>query len=102
MAELLRETSAIKEYWLEPDSRTVEPETLSVTNMSGKVIDTVPYSERAGLELRMSAINRTAILADFGREVGGRPCVTFGSGHCRRVCSRSCPENRRAKEASRE
>jgi len=85
MAELLRETSAIKEYWLEPDSRTVEPETLSVTNMSGKVIDTVPYSERAGLELRMSAINRTAILADFGREVGGRPCVTFGSGHCRRV-----------------
>ena len=53
MAELLKETSAIKEYWLEPDSRRIEPETLSVTNMSGKVIDTVPYSERAGLELRM-------------------------------------------------
>ena len=85
MAELLKESNAIKQYWLEPASRVVEPESLSVTTIGGKVIDTMPYSERAGLELRLTATSRTAILADFGREVGGYPSLTFGTGHCHRV-----------------
>ena len=85
MAGVLKETGAIKEYWLEPDSRRVEPEALAVTSLGGKVLERVPYSDSAGLELRASVGRRHGILVDFGREVGGYPHLVCGSGNCRRV-----------------
>jgi hypothetical protein len=85
MAGVLKEAGAVREYWLEPSSRKVTPVSLSVTDFSGRVLDTVPYAERAGLELRMSPLARTGILADFGREVGGYPRITFSRGSGRRV-----------------
>ncbi|MBU4194243.1 MAG: hypothetical protein KKE79_08285 [Actinobacteria bacterium] len=85
MAGVLKEKGMIKGYWLEPDSRRVEPEALAVTTLGGKVLQRVPYSDAAGLELRASASRRHGILVDFGREVGGFPHLVFGSGKCRRV-----------------
>lgn len=85
MAGILKETAAVKKYWLEPDSRSVTPHTLSVTSLGGRVLETVPYSETAGLELRLSPTSHTGILVDFGREVGGYPRLSFGTGGCRRV-----------------
>ena len=85
MAGVLKETGAIKDYWLEPDSRKVEPKALAVTDLGGKVLERVPYTAGAGLELRATAGRRHGILIDFGREVGGYPHLGFGTGKCRRV-----------------
>lgn len=85
VAGLLKEADAIRNYWLEPASRAIEPQTLSVTDLGGRVLDTVPYSERAGLELKLTPTSRTGVLADFGREVGGYPSVRFGAGRLGRV-----------------
>jgi len=85
LAGILKETASVKDYWLEPDSRTVEPRTLSVTTLSGKVQGSVGYSEGAGLELKFTATSHKGILVDFGKEVGGYPRLTFGTGGCGRV-----------------
>jgi len=88
LAGILKETASVKDYWLEPDSRTVEPRTLSVTTLSGKVQGSVGYSEGAGLELKFTATSHKGILVDFGKEVGGYPRLTFGTGGCGRRCRR--------------
>jgi len=85
LAPILKETEAIKEYWLEPGSRTIEPARLSTTRLSGKVVDTRPYSDRARLEVKLTPTSRSGVLVDFGKEVGGFPRLTFGSGGCRRL-----------------
>lgn len=85
MSRILKEAATIKEYWLEPDSRTVEPASLGITNVFGKAYEHIPYSEAAGLELRLTPTSHRGILVDFGREVGGYPRLTFGTGSCRRV-----------------
>ncbi|MHB8896520.1 MAG: alpha-L-rhamnosidase-related protein [Candidatus Geothermincolia bacterium] len=89
MAGVLKETASVNDYWLEPDSRTVEPRSLSVTNLTGRILATVPYSEHAGLELKLTPTAQTGILIDFGREVGGYPHLTFGTGRCRRVAAQA-------------
>jgi hypothetical protein len=89
VASVLKETASIKEYWLEPLDDAVEPVTLSVTNMNGKLLQSVPYSAAAGLEVKLSATSQTGILIDFGREVGGYPRLTFGTGSCRRVAAQA-------------
>jgi hypothetical protein len=85
VASVLKESASVKEYWLEPATDEIEPVSLSVTSLSGKVLRTVPYSETAGLELKLTATSQTGILIDFGKEVGGYPRLTFGTGSCRRV-----------------
>lgn len=85
MAGILKEKSAIKDYWLEPSSRKVEPRSVSVTDLKGKVIDKVPYSPAAGLEVRASPGRRHGVLIDFGKEVGGYGHLTFGTGRCHRI-----------------
>lgn len=85
MAGILKETKNVKKYWLEPESRTVEPVALMSTTVTGKQIGEIPYSARAGLELRAWTTGIECILVDFGKEVGGYPRLTFGSGNCRRI-----------------
>lgn len=85
MPRILRETASIKEFWLEPDSRSVAPATLGTANVFGKAYEQIPYSEAAGLEIRITPTSNRGILIDFGREVGGYPRLTFGAGHCRKV-----------------
>ncbi len=85
LAGILRETSAVKECWLEPGSRTVEPRNLAITSISGKALGIVDYSETAGLELKLTATSFTGILVDFGFEVGGNVRLNFGTGDCRRA-----------------
>lgn len=80
---VLKETSAVREYWLEPDSRNVEPQSLFMTDSSGKILEEIPYSPNAGLELRASSDRRLCVLVDFGRQVGGYPVMRFGTGNCR-------------------
>jgi len=80
MARVLKESTSIGEYWLEPDSREVEPVRLSTTDLNRKVLRSREYSAGAGLELRAGAGGRTAILIDFGKEVGGYPRLEFGTG----------------------
>lgn len=89
MAGVLKEIGSIKDYWLEPGSREVEPRSLSVTTLTGKVLETVPYSARAGLEVKLTATAQTGILIDFGKEVGGYPRLSFGTGSCRRVTAQA-------------
>jgi len=83
--QVLKEIASLKDYWLEPASNEVEPVELSVTDGAGKAVEVVPYSERSGLELEASACNRSGVLVDFGKEVGGFPKLRFGAGSCRRV-----------------
>lgn len=85
MAGVLKESGSVKQYWLEPSSRQVAPTRLSVTNMSAEVLETADYSPRAGLEIKLSPTAHKGILIDFGKEVGGYPRLTFGTGSCRRV-----------------
>ena len=85
MPRILRETASIKEFWLEPDSRSVAPATLGTANVFGKAYEQIPYSEAAGLEIRITPTSNRGILIDFGREVSGYPRLTFGAGHCRKV-----------------
>ncbi len=85
MSGVLKETSAIKEYWLEPESGDVAPVWLAETDLSGNVLKRVPYSREAGMQLVASASRRRGVLVDFGLEVGGFPRVSFGEGKCRRV-----------------
>lgn len=80
---VLKEESAVREYWLEPESRHVGPRSLCMTDLAGEVLEKVPYSPNAGLEIQASADRRLCILIDFGKEVGGYPHLTFGTGNCR-------------------
>jgi len=89
VAGILRETSAIKGYWMEPGSRRVEPQTLAVTDASGKALEKHPYSSTSGLEIRGSAARRMGVLIDFGKEVGGRVHLAFGAGGGRRIGSQA-------------
>lgn len=85
MAGVLKETNAIKEYWLEPSSRRVEPVDLSITDLKGTPLERIEYSVNVGAEIRFDAGRRHGILVDFGKEVGGYPHIDFGTGRCRRV-----------------
>jgi hypothetical protein len=85
MSGVLKEQSSIKRYWLEPDSASVSPVSLSVTHLSGEVIETVRYSPRAGLEVIANLHRRHGVMVDFGREVGGFPRIVFGTGRCGKV-----------------
>jgi hypothetical protein len=80
MARVLNESASIGEYWLEPGSREVKPVKISTTDLNRKVLHSREYSPGAGLELRAGAGKRTAILIDFGKEVGGYPRLEFGTG----------------------
>jgi hypothetical protein len=82
---ILKETASVKQYWLEPGSRSVEPASLGTTNIIGKAYERIPYSSNAALELKLTPTSHKGILIDFGREVGGYPRLTFGTGGCRRV-----------------
>ena len=85
MAGVLKENAAVKEYWLEPGSRRVEPVKLSVTDFRGRRLEDVDYSADAALEVHASATRWHGILIDFGKEVGGYPHLAFGTGRCHRV-----------------
>lgn len=85
MAGVLKETRLVKEYWLEPSSRTVEPAVLAVTDLEGRTSGHLEYMPGAGFEVRLSPTTRTGILVDFGQEVGGHLRLRFGSGSCRRL-----------------
>ena len=83
VAGVLKEESAVRDYWLEPASRRVEPVSLSMTDLDGKVIEQVRYTPVAGLQLQATRDRRTCVLIDFGKEVGGYPRLVFGTGDCR-------------------
>jgi hypothetical protein len=85
MSSILKHVNTIKEFWLEPDSRRVEPERLLVTDPKRRVIEEMPYSPDAGAEVRASASRRLGVIIDFGIEVGGYPHLMFGAGKCRRL-----------------
>lgn len=85
MAVVLKEEASIRKYWLEPESREVRPKSLAVTTLGGKILEEVPFTTAAGLEIKGSAERCHGVLIDFGREVGGYPNLVFGTGHCRRV-----------------
>jgi len=82
---VLKETDAIKDYWLEPASNDVEPVELAVTDGAGKAVEVTAYSQRSRVGLEASAFGRLGVLVDFGKEVGGFPKLRFGAGSCRRV-----------------
>jgi hypothetical protein len=85
VAGILKETGAIGEFWLEPSSRRVEPESLYLTDPNGKILEKVQYSPNAGLEIQATVDRRLCILVDFGKEVGGYANMAFGTGGCRMV-----------------
>ncbi len=80
MARVLKETTSVKKYWLEPSSDEVEPVTISTTDLNRKIIHSGVYRDGAGTELRASLGSRTGVLVDFGREVGGYVKLNFGTG----------------------
>lgn len=85
MTGILKETDLISKYWLEPRSSRVEPDYVAVTNMKGEVLESVPYRDARGIELKATPTGRLGILLDFGKEVGGYPNLVMDTGRCRKV-----------------
>lgn len=85
MARILKETGAVKDYWLEPDSRRLEPRTLALTDSRGRPLEEIPYSPGAPPEISTVAGTPKGLLIDFGKEVGGYTHLKFASSRCRRI-----------------
>jgi len=85
MAGILKETNAVKDYWLEPDSRRLEPRTVAITDSKGKSLEEIPYMRGVSPEVSTAGGAREGLLIDFGKEVGGYPHLKFASGGCERV-----------------
>jgi len=85
MAGILKENESIKEFWLEPYSKHIEPKMICSTGISGKPAEWVPYRNEENFELKASPTNYRCVLLDFGKEVGGFPKLVFGKGSLRRI-----------------
>jgi hypothetical protein len=82
MAGILKEAGAVKDYWLEPVSRRLEPKTLALTDSGGKPLEEMPYSPGAPPAGSISDGTSKGLLIDFGKEVGGYTHLKFASGDC--------------------
>lgn len=60
MAGILKETNAVKDYWLEPDSRRLEPRTVATTDSRGKSLEEIPYAQGASPEVSTAGGTRKA------------------------------------------
>ena len=85
MAGILKETGAVKDYWLEPDSRSLAPKTLALTDSRGRPLEEIPYEPGASPEVSTSDGAPEGLLIDFGKEVGGHLHLKFASCGCGRV-----------------
>src|SRR5450756_2156790 len=85
MAGILKEASAVKDYWLEPDSRSMVPRTLALTDSRGKPLEEIPYKQETSPEVSTTGGTPKGLLIDFGKEVGGYLHLRFASCGCGRI-----------------
>ncbi len=74
---MLKETESIKDFWLEPFSRRVEPKVIGVTDLEGKVVEWSSYARDQNHQVALKPLRANGLLLDFGIEIGGYPRLVF-------------------------
>lgn len=71
MKSVLKETGAIKDFWLEPFSRKVYPRAVGLTNLEGSVIEWTSFAPNRYNQVVLKPLRANGLLLDFSMEVGG-------------------------------